>query len=165
MTTPSSVQPPAIRDMIAEDRAAVADLLLELNRVEDAIAGDRYVADEAGWACLVDNEAWIAEHGGTILVAIDDNDVVGALVLCFDVAETFIRPDVRRHGLVADLVVARRARGRGVGRLLLAEAERRTRAAGLPAMTIGALVGNEPALRLYDDFGFQRQAIDFIKWL
>lgn len=163
--TPSSRLSPVIRDMRAEDRAAVAELLLDLNRVEDAITGDRHVTEEAGWACLVDNEAWIAEHGGAVMVAIVDNNVVGALALCFDVAEPFIRPDVRRHALVADLVVARHARGRGVGRLLLAEAERRAKAAGLPAMTIGALVGNEPALRLYDDFGFQRQTIEFIKWL
>ncbi|MHB2165518.1 N-acetyltransferase family protein [Alsobacter sp. R-9] len=152
-----------IRDMTVDDRPAVAALLLALNRHEDRIAGDRFVAEEAGWACLAEDEAWITGHGGAILVATDASGVAGVLVLCFDSAETFLRPDLRPHGLVADLVVAERARSRGIGRLLLAEAEKRTRAAGLAAMHIHALVGNDPSLRLYEDVGFRRQSIELVK--
>ncbi len=111
------------------------------------------------------DEDWIALHGGAILVARNGGAVIGALVLCFDHAETFVRPELRAHGLVADLVVAERARGQGVGRVLLREAERRTRAAGLGAMTISALIGNDPAVRLYTAFGFEPRTVEMIKRL
>jgi RimJ/RimL family protein N-acetyltransferase len=39
--------------------------------------------------------------------------------------------------------------------LLLAEAERLTREAGLKRLMIGALAANEPACRIYERFGFE----------
>ena len=54
----------------------------------------------------------------------------------------YVTDDVRRHGTVTDLVVQEEWRGRGIGRMLLAEAERLTREAGA-RLVIGALVAND----------------------
>ncbi|MBL3041928.1 GNAT family N-acetyltransferase, partial [Klebsiella pneumoniae] len=43
---------------------------------------------------------------------------------------------------------------RGVGRALLTEAERLTRAKGLKRLMITVVAGNHGAERLYEDFGF-----------
>jgi ribosomal protein S18 acetylase RimI-like enzyme len=56
---------------------------------------------------------------------------------------------------VTDLVVSEEWRGRGVGRTLLREAERLTRAAGYKRLLIGALAANERARRTYQAFGFE----------
>jgi ribosomal protein S18 acetylase RimI-like enzyme len=66
-----------------------------------------------------------------------------------------LRQLTRRHGTVTDLVVHEDWRGRGIGRMLLAEAERLTRAEGLKRLVIGVLVANEKAERTYRNFGFE----------
>jgi GNAT superfamily N-acetyltransferase len=65
-----------------------------------------------------------------------------------------VEDDVRRHGTVTDLVVHEEWRGRGIGRLMLEEAERLTREAGCKRLVIGALVANDKAERTYRAFGF-----------
>lgn len=57
-------------------------------------------------------------------------------------------------GWVLNLAVAPAARGRGLGRSLLAHALQGTRDAGLPALEL-SVVDNGPGRRLYDTAGFQ----------
>ncbi len=59
-----------------------------------------------------------------------------------------------RRGYVYDLYVAPDWRGRGLGRALLAEAERRCRARGLKELGLTVSVTNLPARRLYESAGF-----------
>lgn len=152
-----------IRRMTADDRLAVADLLLVLNRVENALTCDRHVSGHAGLECLVENENRIAAHGGTVLVAEDQGQVVATLLLVSEPAEAFVRPDLRSCTRVLDLCVAASHRGRGLGRRLLDEAESIARAHGHAALLIGAVVGNETALGLYESVGFRRRAIELLK--
>jgi ribosomal protein S18 acetylase RimI-like enzyme len=81
--------------------------------------------------------------------------VVGAMGYCVDEDAAYVADDVRRHGTVTDLIVHEDRRGHGIGRMLLREAERLTREAGLKRLFIGALVANEPACRIYETFGFE----------
>jgi ribosomal protein S18 acetylase RimI-like enzyme len=67
----------------------------------------------------------------------------------------YMSDGTRRHGTVTDLVVHENWRGRGIGRMLLAEAERLTRAEGLKRLVIGVLVANDKAERTYRNFGFE----------
>jgi ribosomal protein S18 acetylase RimI-like enzyme len=152
-----------VRAMREADRDAVAQLLLEINRVENDFTQDRHIALEAGRDCLIANEAHIAEAGGTVLVAEDAGRVVGILVLAFGMADAFVRPDLRPCAIVLDLCVDQASRGRGIGKLLLAEAERIAREDGRSALLVGAVAGNERAIALYEATGFRRQAIEFRK--
>lgn len=154
-----------IRLMQAADRAAVAALLVELNRFEHQFSDDRDTSEEAGPACLAVIEATVARDGGAVIVADDGDRLTGVLALAFSAGEAYVRPDIRAHGRVLDLVVTADARGRGVGPMLLAEAERRTREAGLSAMLVGALIGNDHAIATYERFGFRQQVIELIKIL
>jgi ribosomal protein S18 acetylase RimI-like enzyme len=152
-----------IRPMEARDRDAVAALLLDLNWVENALNGDRHVAPGAGHDGLAENEAHIARQGGAMLVAEAGGRVVGTVLMSFEEEATFVRPDLRSTAHVLDLCVEEAHRGRGIGRLLLAEAERIARAAGRSALRIGALAGNEAALSLYESMGFRRHAVELLK--
>lgn len=152
-----------VRRMAAADRPAVAALLLELNRVENALAGDRHVAAEAGHECLAENERYIDECGGALLVAERRGGVVGALLLAFETADAFIRPDLRSCSRILDLCVDEAHRGTGVGRRLLQEAERIAREQGHAALLVGALAANRRALALYEGVGFHTQAVELRK--
>ena len=67
------------------------------------------------------------------------------------------------QGHVADIVVADRARGSGIGTRLLEEAERWAREQGFQQLTIAVFERNARALELYERRGFQREIIRLIK--
>jgi GNAT superfamily N-acetyltransferase len=60
-----------------------------------------------------------------------------------------------------DLFVREAARGRGLGRALVAEAIERARARGCRRMELDVNEANRSALRLYDAFGFSAKAAQF----
>jgi GNAT superfamily N-acetyltransferase len=137
------------------DRARVVDLLHELNVVEAGLTGDRKRERRAAEAYHRELLERLARRGGEVILAESAGIVIGAMGFVIDVDAAYVADDVRRHGAVTDLVVAPEWRGRGVGRMLLEEAERRTRAAGCRRLTIGVLVANPDAERLYRSFGFE----------
>lgn len=147
------------------DREAIVDLMWALNRFEEAIAADRDVTRDGADRCHAHNEAAVLEQGGAILVAEREARVVGFAVLVIETAPPFVREDLRRHGYVRELVVAEGERGAGIGRLLLAEAERLTASWGLPHLGLGVLVGNGRAAALYERLGFRPHAIEMLKAL
>lgn len=93
----------------------------------------------------------LVEHpSATVLLALADERPVGTAV-CFWSFSTFAgRPIVNIH----DLAVLPEHRGRGTGRALLSEVERRARARGCARITLEVHDRNEGAKRLYRSFGF-----------
>lgn len=85
-----------------------------------------------------------------VLLACLDERPVGAAV-CFFGFSTFAGRDFLN---VHDLAVLPAQRGRGIGRALLDEAERRARARGCCKMTLEVHQTNTGAQRLYREFGF-----------
>jgi ribosomal protein S18 acetylase RimI-like enzyme len=85
-----------------------------------------------------------------VLLACVDGEPVGAAV-CFFGFSTFAgRPFLNVH----DLAVLPEHRGRGLGRALLDEAERRARARDCSKMTLEVHDTNTGAKKLYREFGF-----------
>ena len=66
-------------------------------------------------------------------------------------------------GHVADLVVVRSHQGRGVGRALLAAAERWAEAAGYPWLTLHVFEGNTRARRVYEQTGYVAEWTRMVK--
>jgi putative acetyltransferase len=62
-----------------------------------------------------------------------------------------------RHVADLGLMVAEEARRRGIGRLLLGEAVAWARGTGIHKLELHVFPWNEPALRLYESFGFERE--------
>lgn len=58
-------------------------------------------------------------------------------------------------GHVTDIVVARPGEGRGVGRALLAAAERWAEGRGYPWLTLHVFAGNDRARRVYEQAGYR----------
>lgn len=143
-----------IRTAGPADRETCIALIDALNAYEATLVDDRLTtraAAEAAYARAVER---VVETRGRILLAEEDGHPLGLLVFVIDVEHPYVREDVRRYGQVADLIVAEEARGRGVGRALIAAAEDLTREAGLRRLVIGALTANAGALAAYRKAGF-----------
>ena len=99
---------------------------------------------------------------GTQIVALDDDRVVGAVLLYPAGA---VDPEARRHHPtltwpeVRLLAVAPSARGRGVGAALMNECIQRARTAAATALTLHTTDLMQAAMRLYERLGFERAAI------
>jgi GNAT superfamily N-acetyltransferase len=155
----------SLRTARSADREAVIDLIQVLNAHEAALTGDRK-RDRAAAASYYDDLLQrLSKRQGRIILAEAEGVAVAAMGFCLDEDAAYVTDEVRRHGTVTDLVVRKEWRGRGVGRILLAEAESLTRAAGLRRLMIGALVANEKAERIYRAFGFEPYVSILVKSL
>lgn len=137
-------------------------------RPEDAATlvalGTAVGREEGAW--LLTSDAWrsVGEErrylralkrypDAAVYVAEDDGRLVGRLSLARD-------PHPASHH-VADLgiLVAATHRGRGIGRALLEQAAAWARDAGVSKIELHVFPWNEPALRLYERFGFEREGL------
>jgi ribosomal protein S18 acetylase RimI-like enzyme len=136
---------------------------------ERAVRQGRWIAEMQPWMGMGFSAAALgrflgrAARAGEVLVAETDADtdtdtgagagthrpIAGVLVL---------QPNVLLGSFVALLAVRPRAAGRGVGSLLVAEAEARTFAARR-WLYVSADADNLPALRFYRKLGFRRVAV------
>jgi len=96
---------------------------------------------------------------GTQIVAVEDDRVVGA-VLLYPAGAAIQKPGGTTLTLtwpeVRLLAVAPSARGRGVGAALMNECIRRARTAGATALTLHTTDLMQAAMRLYERLGFER---------
>lgn len=147
-----------LRTALPQDRNTVVELIHQLNVVEAELVGDRR-RDYAGANAYYDELLTrLSRRNGRIVLAEAGGIVIGAMGFSLDQDAAYVIDEVRNHGTVTDLIVHEEWRGRGVGQMLLAEAERLTKAAGLTRLMIGALAANEQAIRTYSRFGFEHYA-------
>ena len=99
---------------------------------------------------------------GCILVAAMAAEVIGFIgVLGRQTPELDEPPE--EYAYVCDLVVRAPYRGCGIGRQLLNRAEHFARDAGLEALRVGVLSGNQNAHRLYRTCGFEDYTVQLRK--
>jgi ribosomal protein S18 acetylase RimI-like enzyme len=135
----------------AGDAAAVVALL------------DSYAQDPMGGGMPLEpavRERLVAALGdfpGAFSLLAFEGDVAVGLANCFTGFSTFAaRPLVNIH----DLAVLPRARGRGVGRLLMQAVEVEARKRGACKVTLEVLAGNDRAKALYAALGYGNYALD-----
>jgi putative acetyltransferase len=92
------------------------------------------------------------EHAA-VFVAEEDERVVGRLSVARDQHPASV------HVADLGLMVAADRRRRGIGRALLVAAGDLARAAGVTKLELHVFPWNEPAIRLYERFGFEREGV------
>jgi len=92
-----------------------------------------------------------SSKSAAVFVAEAPAGIVGRLSVARD-----IHP-ASQHVADLGLMVARSHRRRGVGRALLAQAVEWARDVGVTKLELHVFPHNEPALRLYESFGFERE--------
>lgn len=145
-----------IRDSVKEDQVYLAKMMLELNKFEQKISPDRNINPDAGAKHLTYAQDVVDKQGGFTLVAESGGQNVGFIIGCIEETEGhYIDPAKRRHGYIHDLFVSQTHRGMGLAKQLLSEAEIRFKDFGLTRMELFVLDGNENAVSLYKNQGFE----------
>jgi ribosomal protein S18 acetylase RimI-like enzyme len=145
---------PAIRPLHPDDRHALERLVAEMQDFERELDGRLRSGEEIAAAYTSDMLAQCAAHGGAVLVATEDDEVVGFVALQAAVPWERLDEPPGTYALVSDLAVAAGHRGRGLGRALLRAAEEQARAAGARELCIQVMSENEVARGLYLASGF-----------
>jgi RimJ/RimL family protein N-acetyltransferase len=142
----------AIRPAEPADAAALVALALAVGR------------EPAGW--LLTTEAWrpiaderrylkaVRRHNdAAVLVAADDDQIVGRLSLARD------PHPASAHVADLGMMVAATHRRQGIGRALLEAAVAWSRGAQVSKLELHVFPWNEPAIQLYEAFGFEREGL------
>jgi GNAT superfamily N-acetyltransferase len=127
-----------VRGAVAADAPAVAVLLTEL--------GYPSTADEVAGRLAY----WVEDPSGAVLVASDDVGVVG----CISVHTIPYLARTGRWARIESLVVAGRARGRGIGAALVAAAESFASSRGCLAVEVTSSRPRTDAHAFYRSIGF-----------
>ena len=101
----------------------------------------------------------LSAAGEPVLLAEDEEDIVGLL-------DWHVMTTIHRHrpvGRIVALVVADGHRGLGIGKALMAEAERRMRARGCEKLEVTSNMRLSPAHRFYERLGLERTSFRFAK--
>lgn len=150
---------------LPEEERIYAGFIDGLQAFEHALEPDRRVDLRAGVDYLAVLLKRVAEQDGKIFVAEIDGRPVGWSVFHVSEGPNYLVPEERRSGLVAELYLEDGARGRGLGRALIASCENAARALGLRRMTIGVLSANARARKAYEDAGFAPYTQELRKYL
>lgn len=109
-------------------------------------------------AGIVELVELVATPGTSLIVARDDDDVLGMLTLIVYRVPTGLR------AWIHDVVVDEAARGRGVGEALTQEALRQAEGAGAISVELTSRPGREAATRLYRRLGFEQRETNAYVW-
>lgn len=139
-----------IRPAEPSDAPALVALAEAVGREEG-----RWMLTTERWRSVRDERRYlrtVRQHpDAAVFVAEDDGLVLARLSVARD------PHPASAHVADLGLMVAGPARRRGIGRLLLAEAVAWARRAGVRKLELHVFPWNEPALRLYESFGFERE--------
>ena len=119
-------------------------------------AGDWLLATDA-WRPVADERRYlksVRRHAdAAVLVAVDGDRIVGRLSLARD------PHPASSHVADLGLMVAASHRRRGIGHALLEAAVAWARRSGVRKLELHVFPWNEPAIRLYEGFGFEREGL------
>lgn len=144
---PPDPDAPLLRPAGLRDAAVVADLL-----------------DDLGYPCSPDDAAdriaQLEDHPGHQLLLLElGGRCCGLLALDL----IYSLPLGRTSCRISALVVADHCRGRGMGRWLVAEAERRARQAGATRIEVSSAGHRKDAHKLYRECGFEDGSVRLVK--
>ena len=142
--------------MIRIRRAEPSDAA-SLVALAQAVGGEegRWILATESWRSVSNERRYlktVLRHpDATVIVAVDGDDVVGRLSLSRD------SHPASHHVADLGLMVAEGHRRQGIGKQLLEEAIAWARSVGVRKIELHVFPWNEPALRLYESFGFERE--------
>ena len=139
-----------IRKATPHDANALVDLAESVGREEG-----RWILGTGPWRSVTDERRYLRTiqryPDAAVLVAEDGERIVGRLSLSRD------PHPASRHVADLGLMVAESHRRQGVGTALLDEAVAWAQSSGVRKLELHVFPWNEPALALYESFGFERE--------
>jgi putative acetyltransferase len=141
-----------IRPAVPEDAATLVALGATVGREPEA-----WLLNSDGWRSVGEERRYIRalkrHPDAAVYVAEDDGAIVGRLSVARD------PHSASRHVADLGLMVASSHRRKGIGRALLDQAVAWARDAGVRKLELHVFPWNEPAIRLYEQYGFTREGL------
>jgi putative acetyltransferase len=135
---------------------ADADALVDLAEQVGSEEG-RWILTSSSWRSAGEERRYlkaVQRHAdAAVFVVEDDGRIVGRLSLARDPHPS------SQHVADLGLMVSAGHRRRGLGKALLEQAVRWARESGVRKLELHVFPWNEPALRLYESFGFEREGL------
>lgn len=142
----------SIRTARPEDAATLVGLGAAIGREEGG-----WLLNTDGWRSVNDERRYLRalkrHPDAAVYVAEDDGAIVGRLSVARDPHAA------SRHVGDLGLMVAASHRRQGIGAALLEQAVAWARDAGVNKLELHVFPWNEPAIRLYERFGFEREGV------
>jgi RimJ/RimL family protein N-acetyltransferase len=141
-----------IRPAKPDDAAALVQLGAAVGREPEG-----WLLNTDGWRSVSEERRYLRalrrHPDAAVFVADDEGAVVARLSIARD------PHGASRHVADLGLMVADSHRRRGIGRALLEQAEAWARASGVSKLELHVFPWNEPAIRLYEEYGFEREGL------
>jgi RimJ/RimL family protein N-acetyltransferase len=141
-----------IRAARPEDASTLAALAAAVGREPGG-----WLLNTDGWRSVAEERRYLRalkrHPDAAVFAAEDDGMIVGRLSIARDPHQA------SRHVADLGLMVADGYRRRGIGRALLEQAVAWAREAGVRKLELHVFPWNEPAIRLYEQFGFEREGL------
>lgn len=132
-----------VREFVADDWAEVWPIVREVIQAEDTFPYDPAMTSEQA------RDVWVVSPPGVVVVAEEDDQILGTAHMQAN------RPGRGSHVSTASFMVAKHARGRGVGTALCQYALDWAKGRGFAGMQFNAVVAtNHTAVELYKRLGF-----------
>jgi ribosomal protein S18 acetylase RimI-like enzyme len=156
----------AIRPYEDRDLNGVIAVARDLQQAERILFARMKSPNEIGESYVQHIRSEVQKHEGTLLVAELAGAIVGYCSLHTHCDSSDEADEVHYHfAHVGDLAVAEAQRSSGIGALLIEEASRIARAAGLSWLRLSVLASNAAARRFYARLGFAEHLIKVEKAL
>ena len=152
-----------IREYRPEDDRQVEECFIELQEFERRIEPRRVEGKFVAKKYLRHMFDKCAQTQGRVFVLEDHDRVVGFVSVWAKMKVNGLVNEESEVAYISDLIVVAAYRGQGWGRALLQRAEDYARAQGATMLSIGVLAENTRARRLYSDFGFRENHVEFLK--
>lgn len=153
-----------VRDAkLRSDKPALLRFIAGLNKFEAGFEHDRRLDGAFPEEFLTELVGRAKEKQGRIFIAEDRGKALGWAMCYVEQHETFVRPELRPFGYIAEMFVEEAARGRHVGRMLLKACEDHFRATPARSVVISALIANTRAVRAYTSAGYADYAVNLRK--
>ena len=141
-----------IRHARPEDAATLVQLGTSVGREDGA-----WLLNTSGWRSVVEERKYLRAlkryPHAAVYVADDDGRLVGRLSLARDSHPS------SHHVADLGLMIAASHRRQGIGHALLGQATTWARDAGVRKLELHVFPWNEPAIALYEAFGFEREGL------
>ena len=141
-----------IRPARPEDAATLVALGASIGREPEA-----WLLNTDGWRTVAEERRYLRalrrHPDAAVFVADEEGAIVGRLSVARD------PHSASRHVADLGLMVASTHRRLGIGKALLEQAAAWARDAGVSKLELHVFPWNEPAIRLYEQFGFEREGL------